>query len=185
MEVFSRIFSGPAGCKGQPDRLMIDAPHLKVHRTAASLPRKEAVPCRIGRTKGGLNSKLHAACDSQGRPLVLLLPESQMNGHKGAVLMLPSLQPAKALLGDKGYDSDQLRQALIDRDIEPCIFSKRNRKQPIRYDKALHHRRHRIETMSERLRVWRCVAMRYDRCADTFFSPISLACSVLFWINES
>jgi IS5 family transposase len=53
-----------------------------------------------------------------------------MSDHKGAVLMLPSLPPAKALLGDKGYDSNQLRQALIDRGIEPCIPSKRNRKQP-------------------------------------------------------
>jgi len=46
--------------------LMIDATHLKAHRKASSLLKKGGVPRRIGRTKGGLNSKLHAVCDSRG-----------------------------------------------------------------------------------------------------------------------
>ena len=37
--IFNRIFSGLAGQAGEPDRLMIDATHLKAHRTAASLQR--------------------------------------------------------------------------------------------------------------------------------------------------
>jgi transposase len=108
-----------------------------------------------------------------------------MSDHKGAALMLPSLPPAKALLGDKGYDSNQLRQAFIDRGIEPCIPSKRNRKQPIPYDRTLYRQRHRIENMFGRLKDWRRIAMRYDRCAHTFFSAICLAATILFWINES
>lgn len=107
-----------------------------------------------------------------------------MSDHKGAILMLPSLPPAKALLGDKAYDSNQLRQALIDRGIEPCIPSRRNRKKPIPYDKALYRQRHRIENMFGRLKDWRRIAMRYDRCAHTLFSAICLTCSILFWINE-
>ena len=47
---------------------------------------KGVVPRRIGRTKGGLNSKLHAVCDGQGRPLVMLLSEGQMSDYKGAAL---------------------------------------------------------------------------------------------------
>ena len=54
----------------------------------------------------------------------------------------------------------------------------RSRKIPIPYDKALYRQSHRIED-------WRRVAMRYDRCAHTFLSTISLAPTVLFWINES
>ena len=69
---------------------MIDATHLKANRTAASLL-KGSVPRLIGRTKGGPNSKLHAVCDSDGRPLVMLLSEGQMSDFKGAALMLPAL----------------------------------------------------------------------------------------------
>ena len=95
--------------------------------------------------------------------------------------MLRHLPRAKDLLGDKGYDSNRFRQDLI----EPCIPSKRNRKQPIPYDKALYRQRHRIENMFGRIKDWRRVAMRYDRCAHAFFSAICLAATVLFWISES
>ena len=61
--VFNKIFAALAAKGGKPDQLMIDATHLKAHRRAASLLKKGAVPRRIGRTKGGLNSKLHAVYD--------------------------------------------------------------------------------------------------------------------------
>jgi transposase len=83
----SKIFAGLAAKGGKPDPLMIDATHLKAHATAASLL-KRAVPRRIGRTKGGLNSKLHAICDGRERPLVMLLSEGQMSDYKGAALIL-------------------------------------------------------------------------------------------------
>lgn len=108
-----------------------------------------------------------------------------MSDHKGAALMLPNLPPAKDLLGDKGYDSNRFRQALIKRGIEPCIPSSRSRKLPIPYDRALYRQRHRIENMFGRLKDWRRIAMRYDRCAHTFMSAICLAAIILFWINES
>eukprot|EP01035_Chromulina_nebulosa_P043083 gene43082-biopygen29341 len=63
MGVFDRIFAALAAEGGAPSRLMIDSTHLKARRTAASLLKKGAFPRCIGRTKGGLNSKLHAACD--------------------------------------------------------------------------------------------------------------------------
>ncbi len=99
--------------------------------------------------------------------------------------MLSSLPQAKELLGDKGYDSNHFRQALINRRIAPCIPSSRSRKLPIPYDKALYRQRHRIENMFGRLKDWRRIAMRYDRCAHTFMSAICLAATILFWINES
>ena len=58
--VFNKIFAELARKAGKSDRLMIDATHLKAHRTAVSLLKKGLFPRRIGRTKGGLNSKLHA-----------------------------------------------------------------------------------------------------------------------------
>ena len=87
--VFNKIFAELARKAGKPRRLMIDATHLKAHRTAASLLKKGLFPDVSGARKGGLNSKLHAVCDGQGRPLIMLLSEGQMSDYKGAALMLP------------------------------------------------------------------------------------------------
>lgn len=61
--IFDRIFANLAAESGPPDRVMIDSTHLKAHWTAASLLKRRDSPRLIGRTKGGLNSKLHAVCD--------------------------------------------------------------------------------------------------------------------------
>lgn len=121
--VFSWILAELIAKRGRPEQLMIDAAHLKAHRTAASLLKKGDVPRRIGRTKGGLNSKLHAVCDRHGRPLILLLSEGQMSDYKGAAKMLPAFPKAKTLLADKGYDADWFRDALAARRIKACIPS--------------------------------------------------------------
>jgi transposase len=81
-----------------------------------------------------LNSKLHAVCDGQGRPVIMLLSEGQMSDYKGAALIIDALPPARELLGDKGYDADWLRQALAERGIKACIPSRSNRKTPIEHD---------------------------------------------------
>ncbi len=117
--------------------------------------------------------------------MVLLLSEGQMSDHTGAALMLLSLPRAKEPLGDKGYDSNRFREALVERGITPCIPSRKIRKVPIPYDRPLYRQRHRIEDPFGRLKDWRRIAMRYDRCAHTFMSAILLAATVLFWINES
>ncbi|NBU11776.1 MAG: IS5 family transposase [Proteobacteria bacterium] len=180
--VFNKILSELARKAGKPRRLMIDATHLKAHRTAASLLKKGLFPRCIGRTKGGLNSKLHAVCDGLGRPLILLLTEGQMSDYKGAALMLKALPDAKELLGDKGYDADWFRQALSERGITPCIPSKSNRKTQIDHDQLLYRQRHRIENMFGRIKDWRRIHTRYDRCAHTFMSAICLAATVIFWL---
>jgi transposase len=129
-----------------------------------------------------LNSKLHAVCDGQGRPVVLMLTEGQMSDHKGAALLLPILPRARELLGDRGYDSNRFRAALSERGIAPCIPSSRSRKIALPYDKNLYRQRHRIENAFGRLKDWRRIAMRYDRCAHTFFSAICIAAAITFWL---
>ena len=129
-----------------------------------------------------MNSKLHAVCDGHGRPLIMLLSEGQMSDYRGAALMLDALPPAKALLGDKGYDADWLRAALTSRGITPCIPSKANRTIAIPHDRTLYRRRHKIENMFGKLKDWRRIHTRYDRCAHTFMSAICIAATVIFWI---
>jgi transposase len=129
-----------------------------------------------------LNSKLHAVCDQDGRPLVMLLSEGQMSDHRGARLMLEAFPPAESLIADKGYDSNWFRQALVEKGIAPCIPSNRTRKRALPYDKRLYRQRHKIENMFGRIKDWRRIATRYDRCAHTFFSAICIAATVAFWL---
>ncbi len=112
----------------------------------------------------------------------MLLSEGQMSDYKGAALMIDAFPRAKALLGDKGYDADWFRQTLSGRGITPCIPSKSNRKVQIEYDKTLYRQRHKIENMFGRLKDWRRVHTRYDRCAHTFMSAICIAAAVIFWL---
>ena len=140
------------------------------------------LPRRIGRTKGGLNSKLHAVCDGDGKPLILLLTKGQVSDYRGGATILPALPKAHVLIADKGYDSDRFRKALFDLDIAPCIPGRRNRKQPVDYDDDLYKRRNLIERMFGRLKDWRRIATRYDRCAHTFMSAICIAATVIFWL---
>jgi transposase len=114
----------------------------------------------------------------------MLLSEGQMSDYKGAALMLDALPRAKAMLGDKGYDADWFRNALIKRGIVPCIPSKANRKIPIAHDQTLYRQRHKIENMFGKLKDWRRIHTRYDRCAHTFFSAICIAATIIFWINQ-
>ena len=129
-----------------------------------------------------MNSKLHAVTDQKGKPLALLLTEGQLSDHKGARIILPYLPPAKSLTADRGYDSNWLRQALLERGIEPCIPPKRNRKLRLAYNQAQYKRRYPIENMFGRLKDWRRIATRYDRCAHTYFSAICIAAAIAFWL---
>lgn len=113
----------------------------------------------------------------------MLLSEGQMSDFKGAALMLHAIPNAKALLGDKGYDADWFRAALLAREIAPCIPPKANRKAKIAYDAVLYRQRHKIENMFAKIKDWRRIHTRYDRCAHTFFSAICIAATVIFWLS--
>jgi transposase len=115
---------------------------------------------------------------------VLLLSEGQMSDHKGARLVLDALPPAVTLIADRGYDSAWFRGALAERGIAPCIPSSKKRKVPYPYDQALYRQRHKVENLFAKLKDWRRVATRYDRCAHTFFSAICIAASVAFYLNQ-
>ena len=112
----------------------------------------------------------------------MLLSEGQMSDYKGAALMIDAFPKAQALFGDKGYDADWFRQALTERGITPCIPPNANRKIQIDYDKGLYKQRHKIENMFGRIKDWRRIHTRYDRCAHTFMSAICIAATVIYWL---
>ena len=112
----------------------------------------------------------------------MYLSAGQTSDYTGAAALLSSLPQAKVLLADRGYDADWFRHALAARGIEACIPSKSNRKIHIQYDKVRYRNRHKIENMFGKLKDWRRIHTRYDRCADVFMSAIAIAVIVIFWL---
>ncbi|SCX22427.1 Transposase [Agrobacterium sp. DSM 25558] len=76
----------------------------------------------IGRTKGGRNTKLHAVCDTKGRPYVLLLMPGNVHDCQVARLCIEALPPATELVADKAYDSQALREWLNERGTQSAAL---------------------------------------------------------------
>ncbi|UOA33645.1 hypothetical protein DSM110093_03480 (plasmid) [Sulfitobacter sp. DSM 110093] len=121
-----------------------------------------------------MNTKLHAICDSRGRPLNLFVTAGQVSDYIGARALCDSLPDVDWLLGDRGYDADWFREALKDKGIHACIPGRKQRKATVKYDKRRYKR--------GRLKDWRRVATRYDRCPKVFLSAIALAATVIYWL---
>jgi transposase len=100
------------------------------------------------------------------------------------VLLAPShgLQANHCRATDRGYDADCFRDALADRGIEACIPTKSNRKIHIPHYKARYRNRHKIENVFGKLKDWRRIHTRYDRCVGVFMSAIAIAVIVIFWL---
>lgn len=78
--IFALMMAGLAAEHGEKTTVMIDATYLKAHRTAISMAaQKEGCGRLIGRTKGDMNTKLQAICDSQGRPIDLFVTAGQVS----------------------------------------------------------------------------------------------------------
>ena len=106
-----------------------------------------------------------------------------MSDHKGARLVLDALPPASHLIADRGYDSAWFRaelEAQRHRAVHPVEPKPQS---PLsHYDKTLYRQRHKVENLFAKLKDWRRIATRYDRCAHTFFSAICIAAAVIFWL---
>ena len=143
-----------------------------------------------------MNTKLHAVTDADARLIRVfggigprtnsgsleLMMAGQVSDYTGAAALLGCLPKAEWLIVDRGYDADWFWEALKGKGIRPCIPGRKSRGKPIKHDKRRYKRRHRIEIMFGRLKDWRRVATRYDRCSKVFLSAIALAATVLFWL---
>ena len=126
------------------DVIMINATNLKAHRTTSSLVKKGHVPRFPGRTKGGLNSKLHMVCHGLGRTRSMFPSARQTSDYTGVAALQSSLPAAKLVLAGRGCDADWFWSALADRAVEACIPSKTNRKRHIFHDRLRNRNRHQI-----------------------------------------
>ena len=93
------------------------------------------VASALGRSRGGLTTKIHALMDGHGRPLCHLLALGQAADCRHVQALLEGVSFAW-LIGDRAYDTDALRVWCADHTVEVVISSKRNRKVPIPHDQV-------------------------------------------------
>jgi len=136
----------------------------------------------IGRSRGGRNTKIHAIADAKGRLLSILLTGGQAHDCPPAQRLIRRTKIAKKLLGDKAYDSEELRHWLNQRGTKAVVPNRTNRKQPFRFDKKSYRQRHRIENAFCRLKDFRRIATRYDRLARNFLASVCLVAAIVWWI---
>ena len=96
--------------------------------------------------------------------------------------LIHRVKPPKRMLGDKAYDSAELREELDERGTKPVIPNRSNRKQPFRFSKRLYKLRWRIEAAFNRLKDFRRIATRYDRLARNYLASVCLAAALVWWI---
>ena len=136
----------------------------------------------IGPSRGGRNTKIHAIADAKGRLISLKLTDGSAHDCPVAQPLISSGRVAKRLLGDKAYDSAELRRWLRGRGTKCVIPNRSNRKQPFIFSKKAYRERHRVENAFCRLKDFRRIATRYDRLARNFLASIYLVATIAWWI---
>jgi transposase len=136
----------------------------------------------IGRSKGGLTTKIHALVDALGNPIGFALTGGQAHDLVGADRLLPAIE-ADTLIADKAFDADErVIKPLAAAGKTPVIPSRQNRRAPRDYDRELYKARHLIENFFAKLKQFRAIATRYDKTAQNFLAAIHLAATVV-WLN--
>jgi putative transposase len=121
-----------------------------------------------------LSTKIHAATDALGNPVRLLFGPGQRNDITRAHELIDGFEP-EAIIADKGYDADHLRETVLAGQAKPVIPPKSNRRTPIDYDKALYKERNLVERFFNKLKQFRRVATRYDKLLANYRGFVILA----------
>lgn len=133
----------------------------------------------MGRSRGGLTTKIHIATDALGRPLRIILTPGQRGDAPIAPALLQGLLPQR-VLAEKAYDSNALRALILEMQAEPVIPCNRTRKRLIPYDFEAYKLRNTAERCFNKLKHFRRIATRFDRRAIYFLSFIHLASAILW-----
>ncbi len=87
----------------------------------------------------------------------------------------------EALLADKGYDADAIREEIEAAGVEAVIPAKSNRRVPIAHDREKYRWRNLVERLFSKLKNWRRVATRYDKTRESYLGFVAIA-SIKLWI---
>ncbi|MEU5191620.1 IS5 family transposase [Streptomyces klenkii] len=192
-----------ADAAGRIDWLVsVDSSIVRAHQHAAGARKGGGRSPALGRSRGGLTSKIHLACDGLGRPLAFVLTGGNTNDCTQFTAVMdairvPRIGPGRPrirpdhVIGDKGYSSKAIRTWLRRRGITHTIperadqIANRLRRgsaggRPPAFDRDLYKRRNVVERCFNRLKQWRGLATRYDKTTESYHAAVTLA-SLLMW----
>src|SRR5246500_750731 len=147
---------------------------FKVHADGSNPAGGKALQA-MGRTKGGLNTKIHAVVNARSQAVVIALSGGNQADISLAEELTECLPEHSTLVGDKAYDCSTLRQTAATKGIKTCIPGRSNRTTTVPFSATRYRRRHRVENFFERIKRYRRVATRYDKLAETFLGFVCLA----------
>ena len=137
----------------------------------------------MGRSRGGLTTKIHALTDANGLPLALVLTPGQAGDCPAAADLLGHLRPDTIVLADKAYDADWLRGAIERAGASPNIPSMRHRRWKACFSKVLYKQRNRIERFFNKIKHFRRIATRYEKHASNYLAMLKLA-AIKIWLRS-
>ncbi|MFC5663830.1 IS5 family transposase [Kitasatospora misakiensis] len=157
----------------------------------------------LGRSRGGLSTKLHLACDGRGRPLGFVLSGGNTNDCTRLEAVMETIQVPRVgpgrprtrpdhVIADKGYSSRKIRTYLRRRGIPHTIPERVDQAngrltrgshggRPPAFDRNTYRLRNVVERCFNRLKQWRGLATRYDKTRESYQAAVTIA-SILLWI---
>ncbi len=137
----------------------------------------------MGRSRGGLSTKLHALTDARGLPIKFVLSPGQRHDLFGAGILLSELTAGGVLLGDKAYDADWVRAQIEAQGVAPNIPDKSNRKKNHCFSKALYKQRNKVERFFNKIKHFRRIATRFEKLGANYLAMVKLA-STRIWLRH-
>ncbi len=136
----------------------------------------------MGRSRGGLTTKIHALVDAMGRPIRLKLTEGQAHDGRSAADMFDTVEAGTIVLADRAYDSDELRDKLAARGAWGNIRPMPNRVRHPVFSPWVYRQRNAVERFFNKLKHFRAVATRYDKRDDNYLASVQIA-SMRIWLR--
>jgi transposase len=133
----------------------------------------------MGRSRGGLTTKIHALTDAHGLPLEFVLTPGQAGDCPVAAHLLGWLRRNTIVLADKAYDADWLRRRIEAAGAAPNIPAMVHRRWKPCFSPVLYRARNRIERFFNRIKHFRRLATRYEKHAANFLAMLKLAAAHL------
>jgi len=174
--VFDKIFE-VLSADADFEYVIVDGTIVRVHQHGTGAKGGTHTQA-IGRSRGGLTTKIVALVDALGNLVRFNLLPGQRHDSVGVAPLLKDLDFA-ALLADKAFDGDALRAELDDRGAVAVIPPKANRVTTIPCDFERYQWRHLVENFFCKIKQFRRIATRYDKTDASFAAMINLVGSVL------
>ncbi|WP_406364608.1 IS5 family transposase [Streptomyces sp. NBC_00645] len=204
-KVFTALLA-QADAEGDLDWVVaVDSTIVRAHQHAAGArqkgPRRASVDHALGRSRGGLTTKVHLAADGRCRPLAFVLTPGQAGDAPAFEQVMARIRVPRpvgrprstpsAVLADKAYSSRAIRRHLRRRGIRAVIpqpaDQAANRKRlgrlggrPPTFDREAYKQRNTVERCINKLKQWRGLATRYDKTATIYLAGLHLA-AIFIW----